>query len=146
MFNFVIFFTSYFWLILFIVLIITEAVTYNLITIWFTLSCIPLIFLSRLGLSWVSQILIFLGLSAVLLACTRPLLLKKLKYKKNPNQLEGKKILITKAILPNTSGEGKTKNGVTWTVVAEDNASIEINTTCIITKVDGNTLTVKIFE
>ncbi|MEL3908538.1 MAG: NfeD family protein [Treponemataceae bacterium] len=143
MLNFVLFLTPYFWLVLFVVLIIIEATTYNLTTIWFALSCIPLIFLSYFDLPWVYQILIFVILSAVLLAFTRPFVLKKLKQKKNPNQLEGKKIIITKAILPNDCGEGKTKNGVTWTVIAEDNTEIEMNTVCKIIKVEGNTLTVK---
>ena len=38
------FFFSYFWLIAFVVLIIIETMTYNLVTIWFALACIPLMF------------------------------------------------------------------------------------------------------
>ena len=88
------FFFSYFWLIAFVVLIIIETMTYNLVTIWFALACIPLMFLTELA--WHYQLLIFVLLSTLLLLLTRPLVLKKLKQKKDPNKLVGKKITVTR--------------------------------------------------
>lgn len=132
---------SYFWLILFIILVVIEISTYNLTTIWFALSCIPLIFLSKLG--WRYQLLIFVTLSTLFLAFTRPLVLKKLKQKKNPNDLTGKKIIVTKKVTELQNGEGKTQNGVIWNIVSSDGGEIEPETMCEIVKVSGNTLTVK---
>ena len=123
------FFFSYFWLIAFVVLIIIETMTYNLVTIWFALACIPLMFLTELA--WHYQLLIFVLLSTLLLLLTRPLVLKKLKQKKDPNKLVGKKITVTKQIC------------VTWTVVSSNGGEIDAHTLCEIVQVNGNTLTVK---
>ena len=135
------FFFSDFWLIAFVVLIIIETMTYNLVTIWFALACIPLMFLTELA--WHYQLLIFVLLSTLLLLLTRPLVLKKLKQKKDPNKLVGKKITVTKKICVQQSGEGKMQNGVTWTVVSSNGGEIDAHTLCEIVQVNGNTLTVK---
>lgn len=136
--------TPFFWLVAFVLLIIIEVNTYNLTTIWFAISCLPLIFLSWFGLSWEWQILIFVTLTTVLLIFTRPFFVKKLKEKvSDPNDITGKTVIVTKTIKASERGEVKTSNGVTWNAISDIGNEITKGENCTIVKVQGNTLIVK---
>ena len=132
-----------YWIVGFVILLVIEALTYNLATIWFTIACIPVIIIASttsVSLPW--QLLIFACLSALLLFLTRPLV-KKLKKKKNLNSMVGKNVMVVSALSKTTVGQVKTHNGVIWNAIPEMNETIEAQTPCVITAVEGNTLTVK---
>lgn len=137
------FLSPIFWLILFVILLAIELGTYNLTTIWFALSCVPLIFLSWIGLSWPLQMLVFIVLTAVFLIFTRPVVVKKLKQKTNPNDLAGKKATVIEAIAAGKRGRVTTINGVSWNARSDSRHDLPVGTDCIIVQVTGNTLFVR---
>lgn len=132
------------WLAVVIICVVVELLTTSLTTIWFALSAILMIFLSKIGLALQWQILIFLVLSFALLFVTRPLVMKKIRPQNtNVNALEGQEVLIVKAVEQFQKGEAKTKNGVVWTCESESGQNIPAGSTGIVTKVNGNTLIIK---
>ena len=134
-----------FWLILAIVFIIIELSTAALITIWFALSAILLIFISFLEITFLNQVLIFLLIAIVLLLLTRPVLQKKLlknKVNTNVDSLIGKTALVTKTITQFEKGEIKI-NGLNWSAKAENDGQIAENTECTIVCIEGVTAIVR---
>ena len=137
------------WVGLLVLLIVIEACTFGLTTIWAAAACIPMVFLSRTGLALQWQFLIFIFLTAVLVFFTRPFAVKYLKIgdesRRNINSLDGQTVLCIKKISEFDSGEVKTKNGVVWTAKLEEGQKeIPEKETCIVSRVEGNTLVVKI--
>lgn len=136
------------WVAVIIVCSIIEASTLSLTTIWAAIAAVPLVFLSRSVLSLKWQLLIFASLTLVLLISTRPLALKYLKKKKDGetrlNSLEGQEVTVTKNISPSSKGEVKAQNGVTWNAKSSDESEIPAGSVCIVTRVEGNTLTVEL--
>ena len=136
------------WVAVIIVCSIIEASTLSLTTIWAAIAAVPLVFLSRSVLSLKWQLLIFASLTLVLLISTRPLALKYLKKKKDGetrlNSLEEQEVTVTKNIFPSSKGEVKAQNGVTWNAKSSDESEISAGSICIVTKVEGNTLTVEL--
>lgn len=137
--------TPIFWLVAFVILIIIEVSTYNLTTIWFALSCVPLIFLSWFGFNSQWQSVIFVILTAVFLIFTRPFVIKRLKRKtkNDPNEIAGKNVTVIKKIEEGERGEVKTANGVVWNAMSDVHTEIPEGAECVILEVKGNTLKVK---
>ena len=131
------------WLGILVVLIIIEALTQGLTTIWGAASALVMVFVSRteLALGW--QLLIFISLTLALLVTTRPFLVKKLKLGKdslNVGALPGQEVVVTKAITKFGKGEARTRNGVIWTASSEDESDIAEGDICVVRSVEGNTL------
>lgn len=134
----------YFWLALLVLFVIIEASTTALTTIWAAISALVMIFISRTGLAFRWQMLIFLVLTILLMLGCRPFAIKKLKLgreKTNVDSLVGEEILITKAITAFHKGEAKSKNGVIWAVSSDK--EISAGSVCVVEKVKGNTLIVR---
>ena len=144
--EFFINFCSWFWLGILVLCIVIEAVTMSLTTIWGAISSIPMIFIARTSLPFQWQILIFALITVVLIIFTRPFAIKKLKNgkeKTNVNTMVGEEVLVTKAVKQFEKGEVRAKNGVIWSAQAKDDKTISEDTICIITNVEGNTLTIE---
>lgn len=114
---------STFWLIVMIVTGVIEAATAGLVTIWFTLGALASLIASVLGASVFWQIIIFIVVSAALLAATRPLVKKYLNDKKtstNADRLIGASCIVTEGI--NTlEGKGAVKVfGQEWSAKCKD--------------------------
>ena len=125
---------STFWLVVMIVTGIIEAATAGLVTVWFTL-----------GASVFWQIIIFIVVSAVLLAATRPLVKKYLNDKKtstNADRLIGASCIVTEEI--NTlEGKGAVKVfGQEWSAKCKDTI-IPKGTVVRITGIEGVHVLVK---
>ena len=136
------------WAGLVIIFGLIELFTFGLTTIWFAISALILVFLSFLNIEYYVQIIIFFGLSAVLLIFTRPLIIKKIKNgkaKTNIDSFIGKHVLITKKISEFETGETKI-NGLIWTARAEDSKEINTGTKCEIIKVEGVQVIVRPLE
>lgn len=148
MINFIITVMPWVWIGVLIVSIILEALTLGLTTIWAAIASVPLIFLARTSLPLKWQILIFVFLTAGLAIFTRPFVVKFLKSGKqspgNINSLDGQTVLCISPIAEFKFGEVKTKNGVVWTAKSEDGNEIPADSICIVSRVEGNTLVVKI--
>lgn len=134
------------WLGVLVICIIIEAFTLSLTTIWSAIAAIPMIFISKTGMPFKWQLLIFALISLGLIIFTRPFAIKKLKIgrsKTNVNSLIGQEILVTKTVSQFQKGEAKTNNGVIWSVKSENDEEIAKGTVCIISEVEGNTLIIK---
>ncbi len=136
----------WFWLSLLVIFVVVEAFTMALTTVWAALAAIPMIFISRTALPFRWQLLIFVVLTIVLIVFTRPFAVKKLKLgqdKMNVSSMLGQEVLVVSAIESFKKGEAKAKNGTVWTVTAEGSEEIAKDTVCVVTDVQGNTLTIK---
>lgn len=138
----------YIWLGIFIISIIIEACTFELVSIWFAIGaavCIAFAFIP--GLPFWGEIIIFLGVSLLCLLLLRPISSKTLKRKitkSNIDEIVGKKGKITKRITPLDHGEVKI-NDVIWTAIsANDDETIEVDSIVKVVSVNGNKLYVQI--
>lgn len=147
LYNLVLSHLTWFWLGVMVIAVIVEALTFNMTTVWAAISALLMIFIckTQIGFKW--QILIFLVLTIAFILFTRPLVMKKLGLGKNVtnvNTMEGQEVLVTKAVSTFEKGLAKAVNGVMWSVTAENGGEIAEGTVCVVTKVEGNTLTIKV--
>jgi membrane protein implicated in regulation of membrane protease activity len=127
------------WVALLILFALIEACTLGLTTVWFTLSALVMVFLSFLNIPFPVQVLIFLGISALLLVFTRPLAVKKLKIgrlKTNVDSLAGQHALVIKKISEFEKGEVKIA-GQIWTARSEDGSEIAKGVKCEVLRIEG---------
>lgn len=107
------------WLIAVIAFVILEAVTYQMVSIWFVIGAIGGFVAYLLGAGFSIQMGVFIAISALLIVILRPLSMKLVKtqdYKTNADSLIGKNILITQEV-SNIKGTGQGQiNGMVWTV------------------------------
>ena len=131
-----------------IVLAIIEGLTMGLTTIWFAIAALIMVFISFLPIPFAFQVMIFLGISAILLFFTRPLAIKKFKtgkVKTNVDSLVGKNALVTKTITEFDRGEIKI-NGQIWSAKTEDGEALTEGTKCEIVCIEGVQAIVKIYN
>lgn len=137
---------SWIWVGIFVVLVIIEAATQGLTTVWGAVSALIMVFVSQTGMSIGWQILLFLAITLGLVLTTRPVFVKKLKIGRNKTNVDtmiGDEIIITKAVSRFEKGEGRSRNGVIWSVTSTDGTDIEEGTVCTVQSVEGNTLTIE---
>lgn len=136
-----------FWLGVVILLVIFEIVTLGLTTIWFAggalIACIAALFHASI----LVQVLLFLGVSVLLLIFTRPMAMRfmnKNRTKTNVESLVGKEAVVSENI-DNLSARGQVQlNGLEWTSRAMDNhTNIEKGTVVVVEKIDGVKLIVR---
>lgn len=138
----------YVWLGVFILSIIIEFLTPELVSIWFGLSAIVSLILSAIpGIPYYVTIIIFTVLSLGLLLLVRPLakkLLLRQEVKSNVDEMIGKKAVVIKKISELERGEVKI-NGVVWTAQLSSNSkeSIEVEKIVCILAIEGNRLIVR---
>lgn len=90
---------EYFWLSFVFVFIFLEAITVQLVSIWFAGGAVCAIIAALLGANETVQVVVFVLSSAVLLALTRPFVRKMTKGRKvatNADSLIGKTAVVTK--------------------------------------------------
>lgn len=128
------------WIIAVIVFAVLEAVTYQLVSVWFAIGAVGGLIAHLLGYNFNVQMIVFLLLTVIALCCLRPLSLKRFKpkgLKTNIDNLIGKEVLITEPV-DNIAGRGKGNvNGMTWTVRSTDGSSIPEHTKAKIEKIEG---------
>ncbi len=132
------------WFALAVALFIIEAATTELVAVWFALSALVLGaiagFFPNLQVVW--QTLIFIVLSGVLVAVTRPLAQKlKRRTKDTETNLElviGHKAIVTKDI-NNDLEEGAVKiNGLIWTARSQNGEPVAKDTLVVVKEIQGN--------
>lgn len=126
------------WILLFILFIITEAVTMQLTTIWFAGGSLVAFLSVLLGAPIGVQIAIFLVVSFVLLIATRPLAKKLITVNKtNIDSLIGQNVIVTQTI-DNKHNTGKVKiKDLDWTARNQDDTVIPEGETVKILKIQG---------
>ena len=139
--------TPFYWLILFILLLGIEILTMGLTTIWFAGGALLAFFVSLFGGGLVFQAVVFIGVSLILLAVTRPLATKYLNrrtVKTNAESLAGRDCVVQETI-DNLRAEGTvTVDGVVWTARSrEDDRRIQAGTVVTIVEIQGVKLIVE---
>lgn len=132
----------YFWLIVMIVLGFFEAITINLVSIWFIMSAFIALILSFITDNFVIQFGVFVILGIILMLITRKTLEAKLvrKEKTNLDRVVGMKGIITEEVTKHSVGEVKV-DGKRWSCVSDE--AIEKGSVVKILKIDGVKLKVQ---
>lgn len=137
----------FFWAILLVVLVIAEAITVQLTSIWFAVGALGALFAAMLGIeSELLQAGIFVIVSVVSLIVTRPLVKKYSKPKIQPTNADryiGAEGIVTEPI-QNHAGKGFVNvRGSIWTARSADSSEIEEGESIIVEKIEGVKLIVK---
>lgn len=136
----------WFWILLIVALVIIEAVTVQLVTIWFAVGAVGGLIASAFNLDIRIQILIFVTVSAITLLATRPLVKRVTKTIKEPTNADrfiGQTAVVTEPI-DNIHGKGAvTVGGLEWTARTVDGATVEKDALVTVEKIDGAKLIVK---
>ena len=118
---------SYLWIALLVGAVVAEAVTNDLVAIWFFPAAIIALITSFFEVPIWVQILAFVIVGLALVIATRPLCRKFLKskdVKTNLDMLIGKTCIVTEEIR-NIDGVGEVKvNGLCWSARAEDESRV----------------------
>lgn len=131
------------WFIAFLILLVIELATVNLVTIWFAIGSLMAMLVSTLTDSVVLQVLTFIITSIIALVLTKPIMKKVKGFEKiptNSDRVIGKKGEVTKKIESDKYGEVKVF-GNTWT--ATSNTAIAVGEKVIVTGIEGVKLIVK---
>ena len=131
------------WLIIIGVLAVIEAVTVNLVTIWFMASALVSLVLSFFKIKTSIQVAVFVILGIILLITTRKPLqnfVNKTKIKTNADRILDMEGIVTEDITKNEAGEVKV-DGKRWTAIADK--SIKKGSTVKILKIEGVKLIVE---
>lgn len=134
----------YIWLGLMVVLIIIEAATVSLTTIWFAAGSLLAFFMALFNLPLWFQIVVFLVSSTLLILFTRPIALKYLKVgreRTNIDSLIGETGLVVMDILPYATGQVKVK-GQIWTAVSKTGEPIGKDNEVFVDAIEGVKLVV----
>ncbi len=135
---------SLYWLIIFIVLVIIEAATMGLTTIWFAggalVAFVLSLFMSNLGI----QAAVFIAVSILLLVFTRPVAMRYLNRRTtrtNADSLIGCQARVTEAV-DNRKEQGAARiGGKTWTARScDDNVTFQENDQAVVREIRGVTL------
>lgn len=135
-----------FWIVMLVAFIVIEALTAQLVTIWFAVGSVAALVSQMLGAKVWLQWLIFVVVSAIVIVATRPLVKKLTKQKAQPTNADrciGQTAVVTERI-DNISGKGAVRvNGIEWSARSESGEIIEENLTVTVTRIDGVKLIVK---
>lgn len=135
---------SIYWIILFLVLLLIELATVNLVSIWFAIGSLAAFITSFFTDSILIQLLIFVVISVVSLFITLPIVKKfKSKEKIVPTNLDrviGKEVDVVKEIKQNHYGEVEVF-GTTWTATSKD--TFKVGEKAKVVKMDGVKLIVE---
>lgn len=131
------------WFLLFLVLLIIEIFTVDLVSIWFALAAVIVGFLSLAIDSVVIQTVIFIVLAIVLLVISRPFM-KKMKVRKvvptNLDRVIGRDGVVTREITEDEPGEVKVLSTL-WTAIADEELSV--GDKVVVEKIEGVKIIVK---
>ena len=132
------------WIAVFILAIIIELSTEQLVSIWFSGGAIIGLLLAILAVDWYIQVLAVIFVSAILVGVMQYLLRRKKASEKdiktNADALVDTRILVTKTVSKDQLGQGKYRD-VYWTLVSDD--TIVENEFARIVEIKGNKLVVK---
>lgn len=131
----------YVWLGVLAAAVILELATTQMVSIWFAIGALAAFIAALAGVEqlWI-QIIIFVVVSAIAVAITRPLVKKMINKKAEPTNADmviGKTGIVTEKI-DNLAPSGLVKvNGTVWTARSLDDSVIEENEKVIIKEIRG---------
>ena len=128
------------WLALMIVFAIIEGATPQLVSIWFAGGALCALIVSLFGTPLWVDIAVFVGVSALLLILTRPLIKKRWGPKierTNADAAIGKQAIVT-ARIDNTEGVGLVNlGGQIWSARSESGDPIDEGATVLVQRIEG---------
>lgn len=135
---------SIIWLVLMVVFLIAEAATVVMVSLWFAAGSLAALAVSLLGAPIWLQVVVFLAVSAGLLACLRPVVRKhftpRLEHTNVDSVIGSQGYVI--ADIDNVTAAGKVKLGaMEWTARSTDGSLIQKGTLVQVDKIEG----VKVF-
>jgi membrane protein implicated in regulation of membrane protease activity len=136
----------WFWLGLFVLALVIELFTADMISIWFSLAAVPSFVLALAGAHVIVQSVVFVLVTAVLLLLTRPAMKKYMKtneIKTNVDAIIGKTGVVVKAVTMDMPGRIKIAN-MDWSAVSKENIEVGIHVRVL--DVEGNKLIVESIE
>ena len=133
--------TSFVWLGIMVAAIILEAITVQLVSVWFAGGALVTALVTMfVDLDIWAQILIFVTVSLLVMVIARPLIkdrLDKQKQATNADSVVGKTAVVSEAV-DNINGKGAVKiNGTVWTARSEDGSPIPKGANVTIRKIEG---------
>lgn len=132
-----------YWLVIAIVLTVIEAMTVNIVSIWFVISSLMAMIVSLFTDNLVIQIGVFVIVGVILLLLTKPIIDKYLKQKNiktNLDRVIGMTGIVTEEIKKNSVGEIKV-DGKRWSAIS--NMKIPVGDNVKVLKIDGVKLIVE---
>ena len=128
------------WLVLMVIFLVLEAVTVVTVSLWFTVGALVALLVSLIGLELWVQIVLFFIVSAVLLACLRPMVQRHFNPKlsrTNVDALIGSKGYVT-ADIDNISAAGQVKlGGMEWSARSANGLPIPAGTLVKVAYIEG---------
>ncbi len=135
-----------FWVVLLIVLIVVEAVTAQMVTIWFAAGAVAAMVAELLNAQVWLQWAVFIAVSVIALIATRPLVRKMTKTRVQPTNADrciGQVAVVTEDI-DNVAAKGQVSvNGTVWTARSSDSTVILKDERVTIEKIEGVKVIVK---
>ena len=133
-------FTALIWFALAVVFLLIEGNTVMLVSVWFAAGSLVAMLAALLGAPFWLQLILFLGISAGLLALLRPLVRKYLKPKITATNVDsevGSQGYVTETV-DNLAATGQVKLGaMPWTARSTDGTPIETGTLVRVDRVEG---------
>lgn len=136
----------WFWLGLFVLALVIELFTADMISIWFSIAAAPSFVLALIGANIIVQSVVFVIATAVLLLLTRPAVKKYMKtneIKTNVDAIIGKTGVVVKTLSSDLPGRVKI-GSMDWSAVSKE--TIEIGLHVRVLDVEGNKLIVESIE
>ncbi len=134
------------WLGVFVLAFVIEALTQDLVSIWFGLGALVALCITGFTDWWV-QLIVFVAVSAVALLATRPLVKKILarsERKTNSDDYVGQKVKTISEVTKFDGGEVKL-NGIVYTAILMEDTdeTIPTDTVVEVVAIKGNRLVIK---
>ncbi len=129
----------YIWLGVIILSFIIEAISMDLLAVWFTIGGLVAFFASLLGANEAIQIVLFVFTSFGLLIFTRPLAKKYFKTNiihTNADRVIGQKAIVVEPITVTTRGSVKV-DGKEWTAVTRDEDTLQTGEVVEVLAIEG---------
>lgn len=133
------------WTIVLVVAIVIEALTIDLVSIWFALGAVVALIAETFHVDVSIQVILFTAVSLLSAIITRPLAKKYLRgnvIKTNYDRAIGKHCLVTETITPDNKGEVKVM-GTLWLASSLGNEVIEAGAYAEVVSIEGAHVVVK---
>lgn len=130
---------EYLWLILAIVFFIAEAVSFQLVSIWFAVGAVAALITQLAGGSFSMQCVLFVVVTTIFLIATRPIIkkIKKQTVSTNFDRIIGQDAVVLEEI-NNLENVGQAKvGGQVWSARSMDNTVIPKDALVKVEKIEG---------
>lgn len=135
------------WLAVVVVAVIVEIETVQLVSVWFAASGLVTMILAAFDCSIEIQLYVFVILSVVLFALSRPIVKKINKSKSDNSTIEsmiGEEVVVIKEIKVGEVGEIKARYDRYSAIAPSETQNIPVETICVIKEIRGNKVIVAI--